>query len=98
MGDAALAIVRERLRPKPSTAPTCSSARRARWSPPWTCWKPKACPADRFAIGEIAVAVQLAYLDVRKVIDWRAGGPTWPPGSRPFPRRESMTVTSVQLP
>lgn len=74
MGDAALAIVRERLRDGDQrqdlfarqTATLTAALDLLERQPP---------PADRFEIGEIAVAAQLAYLDGRAVLDWREGRP-----------------------
>lgn len=48
---------------------------------------------DRFAIGEIAVAAQLGYLDFRDVVDWRSGRPGLAAWYEAVARRDSMIAT-----
>jgi glutathione S-transferase len=96
MGDAALAIVRERLREAPhrqdlfdrQTAVLVAALDLLERQPP---------PADRFEIGEIAVAVQLAYLDIRQVMDWRQGRPNLSAWHETASRRTAMVATAPHL-
>ena len=93
MGDAALAIVRERLRDgdrrqdlfERQTATLTAALDLLEREPP---------PADRFEIGEIAVAAQLAYLDGRAVLHWREGRPTLAAWFEIAARRPSMVSTA----
>jgi glutathione S-transferase len=93
MGDAALAIVRERLRDGDQrqdlfdrqTATLVAALDLLEREPP---------PADRFQIGEIAVAAQLAYLDGRAVLDWREGRPNLAAWHEIASRRPSMVATA----
>jgi glutathione S-transferase len=97
MGDAALAIVRERLRPEAEHRADLFERQTKALVAALDLLEAEGLPAERFAIGEIAVAVQLAYLDARKVIDWREGRPALAAWFEAVSRRESMIVTSVQL-
>ncbi|MBO9707130.1 MAG: glutathione S-transferase N-terminal domain-containing protein [Caulobacter sp.] len=54
-------------------------------------------PLDRFQIGEIAVAVQLAYLDLRAVTEWREGRPKLADWHAKTTLRPSMVATAPQL-
>lgn len=93
MGDAALAIVRERLRDAPhrqdlfdrQTATLVAALDLLEQQTP---------PADRFEIGEIAVAAQLSYLDGRAVLDWREGRPNLTAWHEDADRRPSMVATA----
>ena len=93
MGDAALAIVRERLRdgdPRQDlfdrqTATLVAALDLLERQTP---------PADRFEIGEIAVAAQLAYLDGRAVLDWREGRPSLAAWYETASQRPSMVATA----
>ena len=49
--------------------------------------------AERFLIGEIAVAAQLGYLDFRKVLDWRPGRPGLADWYEIVSKRDSMVAT-----
>jgi glutathione S-transferase len=96
MGDAALAIVRERLRETPhrqdlfdrQAAVLIAALDLLDREPP---------PADRFEIGEIAVAAQLAYLDGRQVMDWREGRPNLAGWYEIAARRPAMVATAPHL-
>jgi len=96
MGDAAVAIVRERLRDGPhrqdlfdrqGAVLTAALDRLERQTP----------LGDRFQIGEIAVAAQLAYLDARQVTDWRAGRPNLAAWFEAASRRPAMVATAPHL-
>jgi glutathione S-transferase len=96
MGDAALAIVRERLRDgdhrqdlfdRQAAALTAALDLLERDTP----------PSDRFEIGEIAVAAQLAYLDGRAVLDWREGRPDLAAWYALAAARPSMVATAPQV-
>lgn len=75
MGDAALAIVRERLRDGDQRQDLFERQTRA-LNAALDQLERDGLAADRFQIGEISVAVQLGYLDGRQVLDWREGRPT----------------------
>jgi glutathione S-transferase len=96
MGDAALTIVRERLRDGPhrqdlfdrQAAALVAALDLLERRPP---------PSDRFEIGEIAVAAQLDYLDVRQVMDWRQGRPNLADWYETASRRTAMVATAPHL-
>jgi glutathione S-transferase len=96
MGDAALTIVRERLRDGPhrqdlfdrQAAALLAALDLLERRPP---------PSDRFEIGEIAVAAQLDYLDVRQVMDWRQGRPNLADWYETASRRTAMVATAPHL-
>lgn len=95
MGDAAVTFVRERMRDGDhrqevfdrQAAALNAALDRLEAEPP---------PADRFEIGEIAVACQLAYLDARQVLDWRAGRPSLAAWYETASRRPAMVATAPQ--
>jgi glutathione S-transferase len=97
MGDSALAIVRERLRPEVEHRADLFERQTRSLVAALDLLESDVPSTHRFAIGEIAVAVQLAYLDVRKVIAWREGRPALAAWFEAVAHRESMTVTSAQL-
>jgi len=96
MGDAAVAIVRERLREGPHRqdlfdrqgAVLTAALDRLERQPP---------PSDRFEIGEIAIAAQLGYLDARQVLDWREGRPNLAAWYEAASRRTAMVATAPHL-
>lgn len=96
MGDAAVAIVRERLREGPHRqdlfdrqgAVLTAALNRLERQPP---------PGDRFEIGEIAVAAQLGYLDARQVLDWREGRANLAAWYEAASRRTAMVATAPHL-
>lgn len=97
MGDAALAIVRERLRPEADHRADLLQRQTKALVAALDLLEAKPFSALNFQIGEIAAAVQLGYLDARKVIDWRDGRPALASWFEAVSRREAMTVTSAQL-
>ena len=52
-------------------------------------------PSDRFGIAEIAIAVQLAYLDVRQVVAWRPGRTALSAWYEAVSKRTSMIATDA---
>lgn len=96
MGDAALAIVRERLREGPHRQ-DLFDRQTAALAAALDLLERETPPADRFEIGEIAVAAQLAYLDIRQVLDWRAGRPNLAAWFETASRRSAMVATAPHL-
>jgi len=100
MGDAALAIVRERMREADGKGPARQDLfdrQAAALDAALDQLEHDGPPADRFQIGEIAVAAQLAYLDGRKVLDWRPGRPKLATWYEAASRRPSMVATAPHL-
>jgi glutathione S-transferase len=100
MGDAALAIVRERLRDGEGKGPgrqDLFDRQTAALNAALDLLEREDLPADRFQIGEIAVAAQLAYLDGRAVLDWRQGRPTLAAWYETISLRPSMVATAPHL-
>ena len=93
MGDAALAIVRERLRDAPHRQ-DLFDRQAATLVAALDLLERQTPPADRFEIGEIAVAAQLSYLDGRAVLDWREGRPNLAAWHEIASRRPSMVATA----
>jgi glutathione S-transferase len=96
MGDAALAIVRERLRDGDQRQ-DLFDRQAAALTAALDKLEVEGLPADRFQIGEIAVAAQLAYLDGRKVLAWREGRPNLAAWYEIASRRASMVATAPHL-
>ena len=96
MGDAALAIVRERLR-EGEHRQDLFDRQTAALNAALDQLERDGLAADRFQIGEIAVAAQLAYLDGRKVLDWREGRPALAAWYENASLRPSMVATAPQL-
>ena len=96
MGDAALAIVRERLRDGGHRA-DLFDRQAAAINAALDQLERDGLAADRFQIGEIAVAAQLAYLDGRQVLDWRQGRPKLTAWYETASRRTSMVATAPHL-
>ena len=96
MGDAALAIVRERLRDGDHRQ-DLFDRQAAALNAALDQLERDGLAADRFQIGEIAVAAQLAYLDGRQVLDWRHGRPTLAAWYETASRRTSMVATAPHL-
>jgi glutathione S-transferase len=96
MGDAALAIVRERLREGPHRQDLLDR-QGAVLVAALDLLERETPPSDRFEIGEIAVAVQLGYLDGRQVTDWRQGRPTLSGWYEAASRRTAMVATAPHL-
>ena len=93
MGDAALAIVRERLRDGDQRQ-DLFDRQTAALVAALDLLEQQTPPADRFEIGEIAVAAQLAYLDGRAVLAWREGRPNLAAWHEDAARRSSMVATA----
>uniref|UniRef100_B0T373 Glutathione S-transferase domain n=1 Tax=Caulobacter sp. (strain K31) TaxID=366602 RepID=B0T373_CAUSK len=93
MGDAALAIVRERLR-EGEKRQDLFDRQAAALVAGLDLLERETPPSDRFEIGEIAVAVQLGYLDVRQVMDWREGRPNLAAWYETAGRRTAMVATA----
>jgi glutathione S-transferase len=100
MGDAALAIVRERMREAEGKGPARQDLfdrQAAALNAALDQLERDGLPADRFQIGEIAVAAQLAYLDGRKVLDWRSGRPKLAAWYEAASQRTAMVATAPHL-
>lgn len=97
MGSAAVAVVRERMRPEDDQRPDLIERQLKAIVAGLDLLEAEGFMAARFLIGEIAAAAQLGYFDARKVIDWREGRPTLAAWFEAVSRREAMVVTSVQL-
>lgn len=100
MGDAALAIVRERLRDSEGKGPgrqDLFDRQAAAINAALDQLERDGLAVDRFQIGEIAVAAQLAYLDGRQVLDWRQGRPKLTAWYETASRRTSMVATAPHL-
>lgn len=93
MGDAALAIVRERLRDAPHRQ-DLFDRQTATLTAALDLLERETPSADRFEIGEIAVAAQLAYLDGRAVLDWREGRPALAAWHEKASQRPAMVATA----
>lgn len=97
MGSAAVAVVRERMRPSDDQRPELFERQLRAITAGLDLLDAEGFTTERFTIAEIAVAAQLAYFDARQVLDWREGRPALSAWFEAVARRESMTVTSVQL-
>lgn len=97
MGSAAIAVVRERMRPADDQRPELIARQLAAIIAGLDLLEAEGFTDDRWAIAQIAVAAQLAYFDARQVIDWREGRPNLAVWFEAASRRPSMVVTSVQL-
>ncbi|MBU4435988.1 MAG: glutathione S-transferase N-terminal domain-containing protein [bacterium] len=97
MGSAAVAVVRERMRPADDQRPELLERQLRAITAGLDLLETQAFTVDRFTIAEIAVAAQLAYFDARKVLDWRVGRPALEAWFEAVARRDSLVVTSVQL-
>ncbi len=96
MGDAAVAVVRERLR-EGETRPDLFDRQTAVLIAALDLLERETPAADRFEIGEIAVAAQLGYLDGRRVLDWREGRPNLAAWYETTSRRPAMVATAPHL-
>lgn len=95
MGDAALLIVRERMRPLGEHRQDLFDRQLKAVNAALDLFEKAALSTDRFEIGEIAVAAQLAYLDVREVIAWRAGRPALSAWFGVVSKRTSMVASDA---
>lgn len=101
LGDASVMIVRERMRPEAEHRQDLFERQGRAVAATLNLFEAAvaegALSSDRFAIGEIAVAVQLDYQDARKVSDWRAGRPALADWFERVSKRASMVATSVTV-
>lgn len=95
MGDAALLIVRERMRPQGEHRQDLFDRQLKAVGAALDLFEKAALSTDCFEIGEIAVAAQLAYLDVREVIAWRAGRPALSAWFEVVSKRTSMIASDA---
>jgi len=97
MGSAAVAVVRERMRPADDQRPELIERQLKAIIAGLDLLESEGFSDARWTIAQIAVAAQLAYFDARQVIDWRSGRPALAAWFEAASRREAMVVTSVQL-
>ncbi|WP_419319657.1 glutathione S-transferase family protein [Caulobacter sp. ErkDOM-E] len=97
MGSAAIAVVRERMRPADEQRPELIERQLKAIVAGLDLLETEGFTPDLWTIAQIAVAAQLAYFDARQVIDWREGRPNLAVWFEAASRRPSMVVTSVQL-
>jgi len=95
MGDAALLIVRERMRPEGEHRQDLFERQLKAVNAALDLFERAGLATDRFEIGEIAVAAQLAYLDVRQVVAWREGRPALSAWFEIVSRRASMIASDA---
>lgn len=101
MGDASVLIVRERMRPTEEHRQDLFERQLRAVNAALDLFEAAVADgslsSDRFEIGEIAVAVQLAYQDVRQVSDWRAGRPALSAWFEVVSKRTSMVSTYAPI-
>lgn len=102
MGSAAIAVVRERMRPADDQRPELIVRQLLALTAGLDQLEAQGVAAqgvmgERFEIAQIAVAAQLAYFDARQVLDWRTDRLALAAWFEGVSHRESMTVTSAQL-
>ena len=95
MGDAALLVVRERMRPEGEHRQDVFDRQLKAIAAALDLFEGAGFSSERFEIAEIAVAAQLAYLDVRKVVDWRASRPTLAAWFETVSKRGSMVASDA---
>jgi glutathione S-transferase len=101
MGDASVLIVRERMRPRAEHRQDLFDRQLRAVNAALDLFD--AAVRDgrlsnvRFEIGEIAVAVQLAYQDVREVSAWRSGRPALSAWFESVAQRPSMVATHATV-
>jgi glutathione S-transferase len=93
MGDAALLVVRERMRPEAEHRADLFDRQLKAIAAALDLFERAGLSTDRFGVGEIAVAAQLGYLDARKVIDWRKGRPALAAWFEIVAKRGSMVAS-----
>ncbi|PZR34638.1 glutathione S-transferase family protein [Caulobacter segnis] len=93
LGDAALLVVRERMRPEGERRQDVFERQLKAIAAALDLFESVDLTVDRFGIGEIAVAVQLGYLDARKVVDWREERPALASWFEDVSKRPSMVAT-----
>lgn len=101
MGDAAVLVVRERMRPEEEHRDDLFERQLRAVNAALDLFEAAVVDgglsSERFEIGEIAVAVQLAYQDVRQVSDWRAGRPALSDWFEVVSKRSSMVSTAATV-
>lgn len=101
MGDASVLVVRERMRPQGEHRQDLFErqlrAVNAALDLFETAVRDGTLSADRFEIGEIAVAVQLAYQDARQVTAWRPGRAALSAWYEGTSKRTSMVATHATV-
>ncbi len=97
MGSAAIAVVRERMRPADDQRPELIERQLKAVVAGLDLLEVEGFTPDQWTIAQIAVAAQLSYFDARQVLDWRDGRPALSAWFEAVSRRDSMVVTSVQL-
>lgn len=95
LGDAAILIVRERMRPEAQHRQDLFDRQLRAVNAALDLFEAADLPSDRFGIAEIAIAVQLAYLDVRQVVAWRPGRPALSAWYEAVSKRTSMIATDA---
>jgi glutathione S-transferase len=95
MGDASILIVRERMRPEAQHRPDLFDRQLRAVNAALDLFEAADLPSDHFGIAEIAIAVQLAYLDVREVVAWRPGRPALSAWYEAVSKRASMIATDA---
>ncbi|PHY19074.1 glutathione S-transferase family protein [Caulobacter sp. BP25] len=93
LGDAALLVVRERMRPGGEHRQDVFDRQLKAIEAALDLFEGAGLSVERFAIGEIAVAAQLGYLDARKVVDWRTGRPVLAAWFEAVSKRGSMIAS-----
>lgn len=101
LGDASVLIVRERMRPEGEHRQDLFERQLRAVNAALDLFEAAVVDgglsAERFEIGEIAVAVQLAYQDVRQVSDWRVGRPALSAWFERVSKRTSMVATHATV-
>ncbi len=101
MGDASVLIVRERMRPDAEHRQDLFERQLRAVNAALDLFETAVVEGglshERFAIGEIAVAVQLAYQHVRQVSAWRTGRPVLTAWYERVAKRSSMVATHATV-
>jgi glutathione S-transferase len=101
MGDASVLIVRERMRPQAEHRQDLFERQLRAVNAALDLFETALVEGGisdaRFEIGEIAVAVQLAYQDVRQVSAWRTGRPVLSAWYEQVAQRPSMIATHATV-
>lgn len=101
MGDASVLVVRERMRPEGEHRQDLFARQLRAVDAALDLFDAAVVDGglsrERFEIGEIAVAVQLAYQDVRQVSDWRPGRPALSSWFEVVRERPSMISTHATV-
>lgn len=93
MGDAALLVVRERMRPEGEHRQDLLDRQLKAIAAALDLFDGVNLSTEHFGVSEIAVAAQLGYLDARKVVDWRDGRPALAAWFEVVSKRGSMVAT-----